>query len=167
MNLELLIIKPEKLTVRDNAVIGAMQMQGGPEKEYDHCDELIEMSFAVDYDEIDIFEDYPKSIYWNSGQQVKATTVGKVEIPCQETMEYEAPNIPSLTMLPLCQMFADQYYLCEKFFYTGQEFIDFFGYLVEEMGVPTTGDSEAIAQIIDGIIKKLSDDGLFVHFNLR
>lgn len=44
MNLELLILKPEKLNVSDNEIIGLMQMLAGPCKEDDRLEELTEKS---------------------------------------------------------------------------------------------------------------------------
>lgn len=67
MNLELLILKPEKLNVSENEIIGLMQMLDGPRKDDDQVEELTEKSYAVDSDEIDLFEDHPSSIYFCSG----------------------------------------------------------------------------------------------------
>ena len=84
-----------------------------------------------------------------------------------ESPAFPFPELPALTMRPLCQMFADKYYLCDKFYYTGPEFIDFIEDLIVRMEDDWSSDADAVAQITNGILKKLNDDGLFVHFNLR
>lgn len=163
MKLELRVLQPEKLSVTDCDVISMMHMQNGPDKNTSHYDELMENSYMIDDDDLEMFKDYRASIYHCFGYHLKASTVTLLEVSCNEEIEFDENRESSIMMRPICQRFADQYYSCEKFIWTGDEFIEFFKGVIKQMKKNGIED-EAVSEIEQNIIATLTQEGTFVQF---
>jgi hypothetical protein len=166
MNLELRVLRPAKLTMVDCEIIGAMHTQSGPCKT-EFYDELIEQSYELEDDELQTFNDYKNSIYQCFGPNLKAETLLSIDIPCDEEIDIDDDNLPAITMRPLCQRFADQHYSCQKFYWTGQEFKDFFLDIISQMVENKIDDDDAIEQIAQSIFPYLHQENVFVRFSFK
>lgn len=162
MKLEIRVLRPERLSVSDCDVISMMHMQNGPNKNEDYCN-LMESSYLIDDDSLDMFKDFRASIYHCFGYYLKAETLAFLEIPCDEEMIIDDNRDSVLFMRPICQRFADQYYSCDKFLWQGDEFAEFFIDIAKQMKENAV-DDDAVAEISEKIISMLELDGVFVQF---
>ncbi len=166
MKLELRVLQPNKLSVTDYDVISMMCMQSGPSKDNSHYDELIENSYIIDDYDLEMFKDYRDAIYYCFGYYLKAKTIAVLEISCDDELEIDDNRESLLTMCPVCQLFADQYYSCEKFVWGAMEFVDFFEEIVKYM-IANNIEDLSVNDIKETIISILNQDGMFVQFYFK
>lgn len=162
MKLELRVIRPERLSVSDCDVISLMHMQSGPEKNQRY-DDLMENTYQVDDDELDLFKDHRDAIYHFSGYNLKASLITTLEIDCSDELYFDENGYSFIIMRPICQRFADQYYSCEKFYWTACEFRVFLYHIIQKM-TENNIDDDAVKDIQTNIISILEEGKTFVCF---
>lgn len=140
-------------------------MQSGPDKDYKY-DEFIENTYQIDDDEIDLFKNHRNAIQHFAGYNLKALIVKIFEIDCSDQLQFDTNNDSFIIMLPICQLFADQYYSCEKFQQTVSEFNVFLLDVTHALSENVT-DQKIVKNIQSEIKPYLEDGETFVCFCLK